>query len=175
MRGNDMHLISFFQNKISIRNIDLFSSFYCTYQDFNLELPVYFRKRKPCKCTVLPYDKFYQFYTSLHECLYFTCLREKQYSGYLICRRTFRINRHTQMKILFQQIDLSVIDWISYTCDRMSGTQSLSQQTAQHVKFICGCTGNHKIRMRYIRLSLHLYICSISCNTENIKFIHCFF
>ena len=41
--------------------------------------------------------------------------------GNLICRCSFRIDCHTQMQIFFQQIDLSIIDRISYTCNRMSG------------------------------------------------------
>ena len=121
MRCNDMHFIAFFQNKLSIRDIDFLTSFYCTYQNFNLEFPIYFCKRKSCKCTVFSYNEFYQFHTSLHERLYFTRLREKQYPGNLICRCSFRIDCHTQMQIFFQQIDLSIIDRISYTCNRMSG------------------------------------------------------
>ena len=136
MRCNDMHFIAFFQNKLSIRDIDFLTSFYCTYQNFNLEFPIYFCKRKSCKCTVFSYNEFYQFHTSLHERLYFTRLREKQYSGYLICRRTFRINRHTQMQVFLQKIHLSVVNWVAYSGYRMFCSQPFCQKTTQHIHLV---------------------------------------
>ena len=76
------------------------------------------------------------------------------------------------MEIFFEQSDLSVINRIPDTRDRMPRPQPLCDQTAQHVAFICRCTRNHKIRMGYVRLSLYFCIRPVSCHTGNIKTIN---
>ena len=78
-RGN-MHLVTFLEDKVSIRNIHLSASFYGAYQDLNLEFLVYFGQGQACKRTFVSKVEFYQFHSSLHKCLYLACLREKQHS-----------------------------------------------------------------------------------------------
>ncbi len=85
-----------------------------------------------------------------------------------------RIDCHTQMQVLFQESDLTVVNRISDPRNGVLCPQSLRQQTAQHIQLVCGCTGNDQVSVRHVRLLLHLHIRAVAGDTENVHAVQSF-
>jgi len=102
-------------------------------QYFDLIFAVKLSQRHTDNPAVFLQFKLNQLYPAFHKCFYLTCRREQKDPGHLVGRRKLRIYRHAQMKIFFQNPDLSIVQGIPHSGNRMLCAKPFCNEAAQHI------------------------------------------